>query len=143
VEFKDGSIKAQLGCPDMRLPIQYALSYPERWSNPTLPRLDWDDLKNLTFEPPDTTRFPCLELAISAGRQGGTSPAVLCGADEAAVELFRRGQIKFTDIASLISRVLEEHRPVARPTLDEVLAADAWAREKVTQLTSGDSPCHP
>jgi len=143
VEFKDGSIKAQLGCPDMRLPIQYALSYPERWFNPDLPRLDWDELSSLTFEPPDISRFPCLEMATSAGRQGGTYPAVLCGADEAAIELFLRGQIKFTDIAPLISRTLKQHQPLTHPTLEEILAADAWAREKVSQFASGDNSCHP
>ena len=140
VEFIDGSIKAQLSCPDMRLPIQYALSYPERLPNPELPRLDWTGIRELTFEQPDFDTFPCPRLAIEAGRMGGTCPAVLCAADEAAVELFLSRAIKFTDIAILVEQVLQEHEAVAHPTLEEVLAADAWAREKVLRLTNGESP---
>jgi 1-deoxy-D-xylulose-5-phosphate reductoisomerase len=140
-EFPDGSIKAQLSYPDMRLPIQYALTYPERLSNPELPRLNWDSLKHLTFEQPDPGRFPCLKLAIEAGKKGGTYPTVLCAADEVAVELFLSERIKFTDIAHLVERALEEHQAVARPTLEEILATDAWAREKASQLASGDSLC--
>jgi len=138
VEFSDGSVKAQLGYPDMRLPIQYALSYPERLPNPQLPRLDWEVIKELNFEPPDLKTFPCLRLAIDAGRRGGTYPAVLCGADETAVELFLSGRIKFTDIARLVEQALEGHQTIFHPTLEEILAADKWAREKVTQLVSGD-----
>jgi 1-deoxy-D-xylulose-5-phosphate reductoisomerase len=134
VEFSDGSVKAQLGCPDMRLPIQYALSYPERLPNPELPKLDWEGIKELTFEPPDLERFPCLKLAIEAGRKGGTHPAVLCGADEVAVELFLSERIKFTDIARLVARALESHKAISHPTLDEILAADDWARETVSGL---------
>ncbi|GAI94496.1 unnamed protein product, partial [marine sediment metagenome] len=141
VEFIDGSVKAQLSYPDMRLPIQYALSYPERLPNPELPRLNWDTLSRLTFEQPDFSRFPCLNLAIEAGKKGGTSSAVLCAADEVAVELFLSQRIKFTDIAYLVKQTLEQHQPVAHPTLEEVLAADAWAREKVTQLTTEGNPC--
>ncbi len=141
VEFIDGSIKAQLSYPDMRLPIQYALSYPERLPNPQLPRLDWSDIKDLTFEPPDLDTFPCLKLAIEAGRKGGTYPAVLCGADEVAVELFLAQRIKFTDIANLVEKVLEQHQSIPYPTLDEIMAADTWAREKVLQLATGDNPC--
>jgi 1-deoxy-D-xylulose-5-phosphate reductoisomerase len=140
VEFVDGSIKAQLSCPDMRLPIQYALTYPERLPNPQLPRLDWNAISDLTFEPPDLDIFPCLRLAIEAGRNGGTCPAVLCAADEVAVELFLRQRIKFTEIASLIKRALELHQPTPCPTLDEITAADAWARQKVLQLVAGDNP---
>ncbi len=141
VEFIDGSIKAQLSYPDMRLPIQYALSYPERLPNPQLPRLDWSDIKDLTFEPPDLDTFPCLKLAIEAGRKGGTCPAVLCGADEVAVELFLAQKVKFIDIANLVEKVLEQHQSTPYPTLDEIIAADTWARQKVLQLTSGDNPC--
>jgi len=141
VEFIDGSIKAQLSYPDMRLPIQYALSYPERLPNPQLPRLDWSDIKDLTFEPPDLDTFPCLKLAIEAGRKGGTYPAVLCGADEVAVELFLAQKVKFIDIANLVEKVLEQHQSIPYPTLDEIIAADTWARQKVLQLTSGDNPC--
>jgi len=141
VEFIDGSIKAQLSYPDMRLPIQYALSYPERLPNPQLPRLNWSLINNLTFEQPDLNTFPCLKLAIEAGRKGGTYPAVLCGADEVAVELFLSQRINFTEIANLIKQALEQHQSIPYPTLDEIIAADAWAREKVLQLTSGDNPC--
>jgi len=141
VEFVDGSIKAQLSYPDMRLPIQYALSYPERLPNPQLPRLDWSNIKDLTFEPPDLDTFPCLKLAVEAGRKGGTCPAVLCGADEVAVELFLSQRIKFIDIANLVEKALEQHQSIPYPTLDEIMAADTWAREKVLQLTTGDNPC--
>jgi 1-deoxy-D-xylulose-5-phosphate reductoisomerase len=141
VEFVDGSIKAQLSYPDMRLPIQYALSYPERLPNPQLPRLDWSNIKDLTFEPPDLDTFPCLKLAVEAGRKGGTCPAVLCGADEVAVELFLSQRIKFIDIASLVDKALEQHQSIPYPTLDEIMAADTWAREKVSQLATGDNPC--
>ncbi|HLB27814.1 MAG TPA: 1-deoxy-D-xylulose-5-phosphate reductoisomerase, partial [Dehalococcoidales bacterium] len=106
VEFADGSVKAQLSCPDMRLPIQYALSYPERLANPQLPKMDWAKLNNLTFELPDTDTFPCLKLAIEAGKRGGTYPAALCAADEAAVELFLARKIKFTGIARLVEQTL-------------------------------------
>ena len=131
VEFSDGSVKAQLGCPDMRLPIQYALSYPERLPNPKLPRLDWENIKELNFEAPDFKTFPCLKLAIEAGKKGGTYPAALCGADEVSVELFLSGRIKFTDIAKLVEGALESHKAISHPALEEILAADSWAREKV------------
>ena len=136
VEFIDGSTKAQLSHPDMRLPIQYALSYPERLSNPQLPRLDWKRLDSLTFEPPDFDSFPCLKLAVEAGRRGGTYPAVLCAADEEAVDLFLSQRIKFTEIARLIESALEQHQAIARPTIEQILAADAWARQKVRQQVS-------
>jgi len=137
VEFIDGSIKAQLSYPDMRLPIQYALSYPERLANPQLPRLDWALVKNLDFELPDYDRIPCLQLAIEAGKQGGTYPAVLCAADEVAVALFLDGRIRFTDIAGLIERTLEQHQLVAKPSLEEIEAADAWGRETLLKTASG------
>ena len=141
VEFVDGSIKAQLSYPDMRLPIQYALSYPERLPNPQLPRLDWSSINNLTFEQPDFDTFPCLKLAIEAGKKGGTYPAVLCAADEVAVELFLSQGIRFVDITNLVEQTLEQHRAIAHPTVEEIMAADAWAREKVLQLVSGDNLC--
>jgi 1-deoxy-D-xylulose-5-phosphate reductoisomerase len=134
VEFIDGSVKAQLGYPDMRLPIQYALSYPERLFNPQLPRLNWNQISNLTFEQPDFDTFPCLKLAMEAGKKGGTYPAVLCAADEVAVELFLSKRIKITDIASLVGETLKQHQAVACPTLEEIMAADAWARQKVLDI---------
>jgi 1-deoxy-D-xylulose-5-phosphate reductoisomerase len=137
VEFADGSVKAQLSHPDMRLPIQYALTYPERLPNPELPRIDWDNITELTFEQPDLDKFPCLKLAIEAGRKGGTYPSVLCAADEVAVDLFLSGTIKFTDIARLIEQLLTEHKTVATPSMEDILAADAWARQRVNQLVVG------
>jgi 1-deoxy-D-xylulose-5-phosphate reductoisomerase len=137
VEFVDGSIKAQLGCPDMRLPIQYALSYPERLANRQLPRLDWSRLSQLTFEPPDLDTFPCLRLAVEAGKKGGTCPAVVCAADEVAVALFLAQRIKFTDIALLVERALERHQATVHPTLDDIMAADGWAREQVQCMAEG------
>jgi 1-deoxy-D-xylulose-5-phosphate reductoisomerase len=129
VEFMDGSMKAQLSSPDMRLPIQYALSYPQRWPNSELPRLDWNKIQSLNFEPVDYDKFPCLKLALDAGKLGGTYPAVLCAADEVAVELFLDHRISFTDIAKIVQETLEHHQNIAQPSLDEVLAADTWARE--------------
>jgi 1-deoxy-D-xylulose-5-phosphate reductoisomerase len=134
VEFMDGSVKAQLGRPDMRLPIQYALSYPERLPNPELPKLDWENIKELTFAPPDFNSFPCLKLAVEAGKKGETYPAVLCGADDVAVELFLSRRIKFTDIARLVKQALDKHKAISHPTLEEILAADNWAREMVSGL---------
>jgi len=139
VEFMDGSLKAQLSWPDMRLPIQYALSYPRRWPNPELPRLDWNKVNSLNFEPVDYDRFPCLKLAVEAGKSGGTCPAALCAADEVAVELFLSHRIRFTDIAKIVQRTLERHRNVSRPSLEDVLAADNWAREYATHLSLGQS----
>ncbi len=134
VEFADGSVKAQLSCPDMRLPIQYALTYPDRLANASLPSLDWGNFSDLTFEAPDMDKFPCLRLAIEAGREGGTTPAALCAADEAAVDLFLSKRIKFDDIARIIGRVLERHRRIAHPSLEEIIAADDWAREMVLKI---------
>ncbi|MFC1904484.1 1-deoxy-D-xylulose-5-phosphate reductoisomerase [Chloroflexota bacterium] len=139
VEFMDGSIKAQLSYPDMRLPIQYALSYPERLENPQLPRLDWHRINNLTFEQPDFNTFRCLKLAVEAGKKGGTYPAVLCAADEIAVELFLSQRINFVNIASLVEQVLDAHQAIAHPSLEEIMATDAWARQKALQLATGDN----
>ncbi len=138
VEFIDGSVKAQLSCPDMRLPIQYALSYPGRIDNPQLPRLAWSSLTGLSFAQPDFDRFPCLRLAIEAGKAGGTCPAVLAAADEAAVGLFLSQRIRLVDIARLVERVLEQHRKIAHPGIEEILAADTWARERMLGL-AGDN----
>ncbi|TAK37152.1 MAG: 1-deoxy-D-xylulose-5-phosphate reductoisomerase [Chloroflexota bacterium] len=126
VEFTDGSIKAHLGAPDMRIPIQYALSYPERWSNQTWPRLDLLAQGRLTFEPPDYGRFPCLALALEAGRKGGTYPAVLSSADEVAVELLLAGRIGFQDIPRLIEEALTAHHQDAHPSLEDIEAAQQW-----------------
>ena len=143
VEFVDGSLKAQLSWPDMRLPIQYALSHPQRWPNPGLPRLDWEKINSLNFEPIDYDRFPCLKLAVYAGKSGGTYPAVLCAADDVAVELFLDHKIGFTDIARIVQQTLEQHRSIDQPSVEEVLTADDWARECAAQFSRGHSrgPC--
>ena len=135
VEFADGSVKAQLASPDMRLPIQYALSYPERLPNPSLPHIAWDTLKELTFERPDTVRFPCLRLAMSAGKTGGTMATVLCAADEVAVDLFIKGKIGFTDIPAIVETCLEKHKSVPAKSLEVILEIDQWAR-KLAQTTA-------
>jgi len=140
VEFMDGSLKAQLSSPDMKLPIQYALSYPRRWSNSELPRLDWDKINSLNFEPVNYDRFPCLKLAMDAGKSGGTYPAVLCAADEVAVELFLSHRISFTDIAKIVQKTLEQHQNITEPSLEEILAADDWAREYAAHFSLGHSP---
>ncbi len=128
VEFLDGAIIAQMGVPDMRLPIQYALTYPERVHGPA-PRLKLTDLHELTFEVPDTERFPSLRLAFEAGRVGGTMPAVLSAANEVAVDSFLKGMIPFMSIPTVVGGVMERHVNVDRPELDEIMEADGWARE--------------
>jgi len=127
VRFRDGSTIAQMGPPDMRLPIQYALLYPER-PQTGLPRLDLAACGDLTFEAPDEARFPALGLAREAARRGGTLPAAMNAANEAAVERFVRGEIGFMDIPRLVEAVMLQHK-VVEPTYDNVLAADAWARQ--------------
>jgi len=134
IEFIDGAVKAQLSFPDMRLPIQYALCYPERLLNLKLPSLDLSKVRCLNFEPVEKSRFPCFELALDAGRYGGTYPAVLCAADEIAVQLFLSKKIGFLDIAPLIEDALQEHQGISNPTVDEILKADAWARGYIEHL---------
>ena len=142
VEFVDGSIKAQLSVPDMHLPIQYALSYPERLPGYNLPRLDLAQINSLTFEAVDYENFPCLSLALEAGKKGGTYPAVLCAADEIAVELFLTGHISFPDIAEIIDNTVSLHQSISNPNLDEILAADVWARETATRIAKKRSLCY-
>jgi 1-deoxy-D-xylulose-5-phosphate reductoisomerase len=137
VVLADGSIKAQLSYPDMRLPIQYALSYPERIANENLPKLDWSKVNCLEFGYPDLASFPCLSLALEAGRKGGTYPAVLCGADEIAVELFLNHKIRFTGIAELIEKTLALHKCPENPDLADILSAEEWARERALSLAGG------
>ncbi len=130
VEYRDGSTLAQLSPPDMKLPIQYALTYPERVTGITA-TLDLAKARTLTFAPPDPARYPALALGYEAARAGGTSGAVLNAANEAAVALFLDGRIRFTDIARHVRAVAASHAPKAAPTLDDLLAADRWAREAV------------
>jgi 1-deoxy-D-xylulose-5-phosphate reductoisomerase len=127
VEFVDGSLLAQLSTPDMCLPIQYALTYPDRAASERV-QTDFPKVGSLTFEEPDTERFPALELARRAGEVGGTLPAVLNAANEIAVEAFVNRKINFPQITALVQRVMDAHQVVAHPSLDQILAADAWAR---------------
>jgi 1-deoxy-D-xylulose-5-phosphate reductoisomerase len=129
VEFIDGSILAQLSTPDMCLPIQYALTYPERIGSERV-QTNFAKIGQLTFEEPDTERFPALRLARRAGECGGTMPAVLNAANEVAVERFVNREISFPEISATVARVMDRHELVAHPTLEEILAADAWAREE-------------
>ena len=133
VEFADGSVKAQMGPPDMRLPIQHALSFPERLSNAEIPTYDPRRYPSLTFEELDSERYPCFAMAVEAGAKGGTYPAVLSAADEEAVHLFLDGRIGFGDIRGVISNVLDRYEPTSGDaSLEAVLEADAWARRQVT-----------
>jgi 1-deoxy-D-xylulose-5-phosphate reductoisomerase len=135
VEFTDGSIVAQLSPPDMRLPIQYALLFPERLPGPTR-RLDWSQLGTLHFEQPDPELFPALELGFEVARRGGTCGAVLNAANEAAVGRFLDGGLGFLDIPRVCRAVLENHDYNARPTLSELSAIDRWARQEVVRWTT-------
>jgi 1-deoxy-D-xylulose-5-phosphate reductoisomerase len=141
IELADGSLKAQLSYPDMRFPIQFALSYPERIPNPTLPRLDWSRVDSLEFAEPNYNIFPCLKLAIDSGIRGGTYPAVLCAADEVAVDLFLEKKIRFAEMAHLIEKVLVKHQNREHPKLEEILAADDWAREQALQAVGELNRC--
>jgi 1-deoxy-D-xylulose-5-phosphate reductoisomerase len=141
VEFADGSTKAQLSFPDMRLPIQYALSYPERLPNARLPHLNLVTVKSLTFEPANLDQFPCLRLALEAGKSGGTYPTVLSAADEIAVDLFLTGKIRFADIAELLARTISMHQSIPNPSLEEILATDVWARKTAMDITKRKIAC--
>lgn len=136
VRYSDGALFAHLGPADMRLPIQYALTWPERWDLDVQP-LDLAALGRLEFDLPDLERFPCLELALRAGRAGGTYPAVLSAADEVAVEYFLAGKITITAISQVVGRVLEEHHPEPVPDLEGILATDAWARQRAGAIAEG------
>ncbi len=129
VEFADGSVKAQLSPPDMRLPIQCALFYPRRVENGALPRFNPVETGALTFEALDTDRYPCFRLTLEAGKKAATYPAVVSAADEVAVELFLDRRIGFTSIPELVEDVLSRHAPVSAPGLEDILEADGWARE--------------
>lgn len=134
VQFRDGSLMAQLGCPDMCVPILYALAHPERLALET-PRLDLATVGKLEFFPPDLGKFPCLRLAYEAGRRGGTAPAVLNAANEAAVDLFLREKIPFVKIPALLEDVLGRASIVPLDSLETAVAADQWAREAVVEAS--------
>lgn len=127
VQFSDGSVKAQLGCPDMRLPILYALTYPVRVES-NLPRIDWTKTSQLTFEQADTGRFPCLRLAYEAIARGGNMPCILNAANEVANLMFRQGKCRFTQIADCIEKTMQRADYIARPSLDDLFETDKQAR---------------
>jgi 1-deoxy-D-xylulose-5-phosphate reductoisomerase len=139
VEFEDGSVLAQLSPPDMRLPIQYALTYPDRVSGPAR-RLDWRELAAFHFEQPDHETFPALQLGYEVARRGGTCGAVLNAANEAAVGRFLAGELRFLDIPRTCRAVLAHHHFSARPSLEELGAADRWARNEVNRWISAKLP---
>ncbi len=133
VQFHDGAAVAQLGQPDMRVAIQFALSYPERWEN-EVPRIDLPAQGQLTFSVPDQGRFPCLRLAREAGEAGGSYPAVLSAADEVAVEAFLQGRLRFTGIPRVLERCLEAHEALPVGSLAEVQAAEEWGRARARRF---------
>jgi len=133
VEFKDGSLLAQMSTPDMRFPIQYALTHPAKRRGLLKP-IDFAKLAGLTFEKPDRKIFPSLDFAYEALKCGGTVPAVMNAANEIAVERFRKSEIRFTDIWLIIEKVMSSHRKLDRPSLDAILSADKWARALAASL---------
>jgi len=132
VEFADHNIIANLFYPDMRLPIFYALSYPERRPS-RLPRVDFSKLKNISFQTPNRRKFPALGLCYEAARRGGTYPACLNSANEEAVKLYLARKLKLTGIVDIVKKVLSRHKNIAQPSLDEILYVDKWAKEEVNE----------
>jgi len=139
VEYVDGSVLAQLGIPDMAIPISYILAHPERLTLDHLPSLDLVRAGRLEFLAPDLERFPCLALAYRALRAKGTAPAVLNAANEVLVEAFLQGRIAYLDIAHIAEAVLDRHETIAGATLEQLLAADAWARDAATGYARGEA----
>jgi 1-deoxy-D-xylulose-5-phosphate reductoisomerase len=140
VEFIDGSIVGQLGVPDMRLPIHYAIFYPERVHSDRVPRLNLVDIAKLTFEEPDVERFPCLRIAREIALHDDTLPCVLNAANEIVVGLFLEKKITFGEIPTYIERVLDKHNAVSKPDLEDILEADRWARLEARQLAGLVAP---
>ena len=134
VEFRDGAVIAQLSPPDMKLPIQYALTYPERTSG-VAAKVDWTKSHEWTFDPPDLDRFPALALGFEVANQGGTAGAVLNAAKESAVQRFIDGKLSFQEIVEACREVLNHHDFDPSPSLDELMQADAWARQEVDRWT--------
>jgi 1-deoxy-D-xylulose-5-phosphate reductoisomerase len=132
VAYHDGSVMAQLGIPDMKVAIAYALSYPQRLPlRQPLPKFDAS--QSLTFEQPDLERFPCLALAFKACEVGGTLPAVLNAANEAAVKAFLNQSIRFVDISTVVEQTMDRHAVVSNPELTDILGADEWARKQAEE----------
>lgn len=136
VEFKDGSIVGQMGVPDMRLPIHYALFYPSRVGSTRVPRLDLVKIGSLTFEPPDYDKFPCLLLAKEVAESDTTLPCVLNAANEVIVDSFLKDLLPFKQIPKLLEAVLSLHKAVKKPDLDDIFEADAWARKEAFRLVT-------
>ena len=134
IELADNSVKAQMGPPDMRLPIQYSMFHPDRMPNDLIPRLDIANPYNLTFQPLELDRYPCFSLALDAGKRGGTYPAALSAADEIAVGLFLERKIGYMDIGRVINRVLEDHEVSSEPDLEELVEVDQWARVRANEV---------
>lgn len=134
IELVDGSVIAQMGIPDMKVPIQYALSFPDRWKN-DFKKLNLISVGNLEFIEPRNDVFPGLQLAYEAGRQGGTMPAVMNAANEMAVAMFLDGQIRFMDITVLVEKVMANHQCINEPGLVDILESDRWAREEAQRLS--------
>lgn len=139
VEYVDGSVIAQIGPSDMRLPIQYALLYPDKRRNNTFKRFSFRDYPSLTFEEPDKKTFRCLELAFLAAKHGGSLPSVLTAANDIAVEAFLAERIPFHKIPYIIEKVLEKHTSYAKPTLEQIFAVDTWARNQASIIVNGIS----
>lgn len=145
VEFNDGSMIGQLGIPDMHLPIHYALFYPERVASSVIPRLNLAQISSLTFEEPDLTRFPCLGIAQEVAKEDNTLPSVLNAANEVLVGAFLENKLKFLELSEHLKRVLNSHKAVSKPTLEDILEADQWARNETEDLLrcSGRMQCAP
>jgi len=136
VEYQDGAVVAQLGIPDMKGPIAYALSYPERLKDVS-PALDLASVGTLTFEEPDTDRFPCLAYAYKSLETGGSMPAVLSAANEVAVKFFLDEKIGYTDVARVIKTTMDAHTPYPIKTVEDALKADIWARQEAEKMIEG------
>ena len=133
VQYNDSAVLAHMGYPDMRVPIQYALTYPERWEN-ELPKLDFYKLKQLNFLEPDLERFPALAIAQAAGKAGGSMPIVLNGANEVLVWRFLDGEIGFYDIPRGVEKILAKHQALSEPTFEEIVEIDAWSRSLAKEI---------
>ena len=136
VEFQDGSVKAQMGPPDLRYPIQCALTHPERVNNATLAPFKPIETGSLTFEELDSSLYPCFDLALDVAKRGGTWPAALVGADEVAVEMFLGRKIGFTEIGSVIERALADHEPVMNPSVREIIESSTETGARVRAVIS-------
>ncbi|MDD8048832.1 MAG: 1-deoxy-D-xylulose-5-phosphate reductoisomerase [Thomasclavelia sp.] len=137
VEYEDGAVIGQMGTPDMRLPIQYALTYPNRQTIINSDRLDLTKISQLNFIKPDLKRFEALDLAIKAGKIGGSMPCVFNGANEQANSLFLSGDIEFLDIVSLIKKTMSAHKLIKEPSLENLIEVDLWAKEYVKEIVGG------